>query len=774
MPASRFPRYWNSLPRGFGAELAVAAALASAIAAPQARAQESNGTIVVTAPGDLLGDDDATEIDAQDLRRASGTGLPGAIGSRVAGASLSEAQSNPYQPNLTYHGFTASPLQGNGQGLAVYVDGIRFNQAFGDTVDFDLLPQEAIESLSIRDASPVYGLNALGGALVVETRTGRTSPGVTMEASAGDHGRREGSVVAGWKSGALSAFFAGEASHDGGWRQHSPSTLYNLFGDLGWDAADAGVHLKVAAADTNLTGNGPAPVELLAAKRDAVFTYPDNTRNRYLRVSLHPWIALGEHSRLEASLGFQALRQKTVNGDLADIEGCENDPSLLCLTSGEDEQSLLRGTNGALVPAVLAGGDYGVLNRSRTRSDMLSALVQLTDDRRILGRRNKLAAGFSFDRGRTRFASSTELGELTETRGVDGLGTIIDQPDATIAPVSLHVASDYWGLFLSDRLALGSGFSLEVGARWNHAAIRLDDRLGAALDGRHSYQRFDPGVELGYRAGDRLSLRLGYSEANRAPTPAELSCADENAPCSLTNFFLADPPLKQVVSRSWRAGASGRFGGAWKGEWSLLAYRSDNSDDLEFISSQTRGRAFFRNIGKTRRQGIEASLDLAGGRCSIRLSYAFTVATFRTAFLINSPQNPAADAAGRIQVRPGDRIPSIPRHRGVISVGYDRGPLELGAELQLQSSQYFAGDQGDDEKPVSGFAVVNLRGGYRLADHLTLFGSVTNLFDRRYATFGTFSETSEVDFTEAPGASNPRSLSPGEPRRWKIGVRVEM
>jgi outer membrane receptor protein involved in Fe transport len=751
----------------------LAAGAAALMSTGLAQAQEPDRAIVVTAPRDLLGDDDTTEIDAKRLRRSSGTGAASAIVGSLAGASLSEAQSNPYQPNLSYHGFSASPLQGNGQGLAVYVDGLRFNQTFGDTVDFDLLPDGALERLSIRDASPVYGLNALGGALVVETKTGRSAAGVTMESSGGDHGRREGSLQAGWNKGDLSAFVAAEASHDGGWREHSPSTLYDMFGDIGWDIHNAGVHLKVSAVDTNLTGNGPAPVELLAAARTAVFTYPDNTRNRYYRASLHPWISLGEHSRLEASIGLQALRQKTVNGDLADIEGCEDAPSLLCLTSSDGAESRLRDTTGALVRSALAGSDYGAVNRSRTRSDTLSALVQLTDDRPMFGRQNQFAAGLSFDRGRTRFASSTELGELTEERRVEGLGAIIDQPDATIAPVSLHAATDYWGLFVSDRLQLGRGFVLEAGARWNHASVRLNDLIGTALDGDHKYERLNPGVEFGYRDGDRLSLRLGYSEANRVPTPAELSCADENAPCSLTNFFLSDPPLKQVVTRTWRAGASGQLAGAWRAQWSLQAYRSDNSDDLQFIASPTRGRAYFRNIGRTRRQGIDASVDLTRGPWSIRLGYAFTDATFRTPFLLNSPDNPSADEDGRIHVQAGNHIPSIPRHRGIMSLGYDRGPVELGADLQLQSSQYFTGDEANQEKPVSGFSLVNLHGSYRFTGRLSLFGSISNLFDRRYATFGTFAETSDIALEEAPNASDPRSVSPGTPRRWKVGLKAE-
>lgn len=733
-------------------------------------------TIIVSAPGDDLDSDDAITLDLDDLDRTGTPDLLGALGRTVAGVSMAQAQGNPWQPNLIYRGFTASPLQGNAQGLAVYVDGARFNLPFGDTVNFDLLPDGAIDQLSIRDASAIYGLNALGGTLIVETKTGRSAPGVALALAGGDHDRAEASLSAGWSNGAFSAFVAGSARHEAGWRQYSPSTLYNGFVDLGWDGADAGLHVKTIAADTDLTGNGAAPVELLDAAYDAVFTHPDNTRNRYTQISLHPWVALGGHDRIEASLAWQGLRQRTVNGDLADIAACDedDDAGLLCLETTDDEAAMLIGADGDAVAVPSGIIDFGLLNRSTTRSDTASALVQLVDRRALWGGDNVLTLGFSQDSGITHFASNSELGALTRNRSVAGLGTIIAQPDGSIAPVSLRVLTSYSGLFLSDRLPLGPRLTAEIGLRWNQALVRLDDQIGTALDGRHIYRRLNPGIEFDYRLSERLSLRAGYTQANRAPTPAELSCADDDAPCSLTNFFVGDPDLAQVVSRSWEAGASGRVeGGGWHGQWLLSFYRATNSNDIQFTASDTRGRAYFRNIGATRRQGIEASLALARGPWSLSLGYALTDATFRTPLLLlNSPDNPAADGNGQIIVQPGDRLPSIPRHRAVLSLDYTARAFSLGGDLQAQAGQRLVGDEGNDQAPTAGFLVVGLRATMAVGGPLRAFASVSNLFDRRYATFGTFSQTGAIALAEAPGASDPRAYAPGAPRRWQIGLRA--
>lgn len=753
-------------------DVALTAALLMLANAGAAIAAEPE-TIVVTAPGSDADVDDAIRIDGDALRRTGRPDLIATLGREVAGVSLSEAQANPYQPNLIYRGFSASPLQGNAQGLAVYLDGGRFNLPFGDTVNFDLLPDAAIDSVSIRDANPIFGMNALGGSVVLATKTGRSTPVMSANAAFGDHGRAEASVSAGWTQGGFSGFVAGQARRDDGWRDFSPSTLYNGFADVGWDGESGGLHLKLVGADTDLTGNGTAPVELLEADYGAVFTHPDNTRNRYVRGSLHPWIALGENSRLEASLYLQSFRQRTLNGDAADIEGCSFDASLLCLSDASDNENILRDASGAAVADTLGGEGYGALNRSRTRSNSVGILAQYVLDHEIGSAANQLTVGFSHDRSSTRFASSSELGELTEDRSVEGLGPIITQPDGSVSPVRLDVTARQTGVFLSDTLSLSSRLTAELGLRWNHVDIELKDRIGTALNGRHRFKRLNPGLEFDYRVSQAVSVRAGYAETSRAPTPAELSCADEAAPCSLTNFFVGDPPLEQVVGKTWEAGASGDLAGDWAGQWLLSAYRTRTINDIQFTAASTRGRAFFRNIGTTTRRGVEASLSAARGAMSVRLGYAFTDARFGTALVVNSPDNPEADDDGRIFVEAGDRIPGIPRHRVVASADYDFGSLSLGADLQAQSGQYLRGDESNDAPRTDGFATLDLRGEMKLGKSARLFAHVTNVFNARYATFGTFTETDEIELDEVPGADNPRALSPGAPRRFLLGMRLE-
>ena len=439
----------------------------------------------------------------------------------------------------------------------------------------------------------------------------------------------------------------------------------------------------------------------------------------------------------------------------------------------EEAQTILTDAAGNAIADTIGGEGYGVLNRGRTRTDAMGALFQIIDTRPMLAGDNHFALGMSYDSSRTRFDTSVELGALTEERSVDGLGRFIVQADGAIAPVGLVAHADYWGVFAQDRLPIAPGLSAEIGLRYNHARVVLQDQIGTALNGRHSFNRINPGVELDYRVSNALSLRAGYAETNRAPTPAELSCADENAPCSLTNFFVADPPLKQVVAKSWELGASGMAqAGGVHIAWLLSAYRTRNSNDIQFAASDIRGRAYFRNIGSTRRQGVEASVKASRGGLTANLSYAFSDATYRAPLTLSSPANPQADDDGTIAVARGDHLPGIARHSATLSVDYAATGWSIGGDVIARSGQYLVGDEGNDNAKLGGYAIVNLRGSVTIIKGVSLFGELRNAFDRQYATFGAFSEVDEIALEEAPGASDPRAYGPGAPRRWYVGVKA--
>ena len=119
--------------------------------------------------------------------------LTGFLENNGTSVTANAAQGNPYQTDIGFRGFTASPLVGVPQGLSVFQDGVRINEPFGDVVNWDLLPQSAIASLQlIPGSNPLFGLNTLGGALAIYTKSGSQYPGGSVELSGGSFGRNSG------------------------------------------------------------------------------------------------------------------------------------------------------------------------------------------------------------------------------------------------------------------------------------------------------------------------------------------------------------------------------------------------------------------------------------------------------------------------------------------------------------------------------------------------------------------------------------------------------
>jgi iron complex outermembrane recepter protein len=719
-------------------------------------------------------------LSAPDLARDGrllGGGLTETLERSSASVTRNDTGGNPFQPDVQIRGFSASPLLGTPQGIAVYQNGVRINEAFGDSVNWDLIPDIAIRDLEVVGSNPLFGLNAIGGALALRMRTGFDFQGAEADLGFGSYGRRALGLHAGKQVGNVAAYFAVEGLDDDGYRRFSPSRIRRLYGDVGFRNERATLHFSIGHGSNSLSGNGPAPVELLRQSRREVFTYPDQTRNRLLTLQARGSYAVTDWLSLETTAYIREFRQRTTNGDLAEVEACE-DAALagqLCL---EDADEALTAPDGTPLPAALLGGrQAGAVNRTRTNSTGAGVTTQAVSTAPVLGLPLRAVIGASYDRGDTLFEGSSELGAITPDRTVAPSGFFINQAENGIASVRLRSTNQYVGLYGSATLDLTPRLSATVGGRWNYAEIDLRDRLGTALNGTSDFSRFNPAAGVTWRFLDGATAYFGYSEANRAPSPAELSCADPLLPCPLGAFFLADPPLKQVVSRTFELGLRGNLGTERIGlngrlRWNLGLFRTALEDDILLVQSDIQGRGFFQNAGDTRRQGVEAGLSWRNDRLAFGLDYAMIDATFRTSQLLPSPNNPFADDDGAIAVERGDRIPGIPRHRLRFDAEWrPLPPWSVGGNVVYNSGQYLRGDESNQAGKIDGYAIVNLRTSLRVGPGVELYGLVRNLFDKRYSTFGTFYDTGAAAGLNL-GLSDPRTVTPALPRTFFGGVRA--
>jgi outer membrane receptor protein involved in Fe transport len=387
----------------------------------------------------------------------------------------------------------------------------------------------------------------------------------------------------------------------------------------------------------------------------------------------------------------------------------------------------------------------------------------------------ELILGATLDYAKADFGRGTEIGLLTADRTVDPAGIFLGGDDFNTGLATRTLA---WGAHVAAAFVFSERLELTMAGRYARVDVELDDQLGTDLDGDHEFERFNPSVELAYRGGTAdapFRLFTRYGESSRAPSPAELSCADPAEPCRFPNAFVADPPLDQVVARTIEAGATGSAGVAGgEIDWAATAFHAVNDDDILFISSgPVVGSGYFTNAGETKREGVEASAAWSRGGLTLGGSYALVSATFEDALTILAEDNPSANEDGEIFVQSGDRVPLIPEHSGRVFAAYafaDRFTLDVSA--LAASDRVFRGDEGNDEPTLDGFTRVDAGFAADVTPVARVFIRVQNLLDEDHATFGTFGDVEELFLAEAPDAEDPRFVTPAAPRAVYAGVRL--
>lgn len=715
-------------------------------------------------------------VGASQIERTGSLNIADALQQQVPGIIVNEVTGNPFQPDIQFRGFVASPVAGTPQGLAVYQNGVRINEAFGDTVNWDLIPTAAIRSVTVVTNNPAFGLNALGGAINVQMKDGFNYRGAEINTMGGSFGRVQSSAQWGKQVDNFSVYGALEGLHDGGFRNFSASNVRRFYGDVGYRNDASEFHLNMGVADNNFGAAATVPIELLQQYYGATYTTPQTTANRVGYLNLTGKVEATPSWTIEGSAHMRVFQQKTVDGNPTGTQPCGADPMQLCFN---DDSTPANGLNGAqLANPFGSTAVLGQLDRTTTRSTTTGGSLQATNTDQLFGHNNQFMVGASFDSSVTRFSASAELGTIGSNYVVSGSGIFLGQSGdpVSIGPVALRTTNRYSGLYALDTFDVTDAFSITGGGRFNVARIELEDQIGTALNGSHTFSRFNPMIGGTYKITPGLTAYAGYSEANRAPTPLELGCADPAHPCIIAAFLVSDPPLKQVVSRTVEAGLRGskdlNIGTLG---WKLGVFRSDNKDDILAIPSpELQGFGYFQNVGSTRRQGVEAQVNLTSKTLQLYASYALVDARFLDALQVGS-NSPFADANGNVQILPGNRIPAIPRNRIKAGIDYSiTDAFKIGADTLFVGNQYFVGDDSNQAQRLPAYAVFNLHASYQINKTFQIYARADNIFDNRYATYGTFFDTGAVPNFANGGApfTDPRSLSPARPRAFYAGLKA--
>jgi iron complex outermembrane receptor protein len=775
--------------RGLLGSAATVALLAGICAHQAARAQQAGGAItlseiVVSAtPVPTTSGIDINKVPAQvsivpakDFVERKAPSVTDALTSHVPGAIAIDTDGSGISPDLFYRGFDVSRVSGTSNGLAVFQNGVRINEAFGDGVNLELVPPIAVDHADVFTNNPIFGLNALGGAINFTMKNGFNFHGGDATLLGGSYGRVNGTVEYGKQIDNYSFYVAADGFRDGGFRPFSASNLERAYADLGYRTLDSETHLIGSFGRSFFGALSSTPQVLVNQQYNSVFTNPQTTNNQAGLVQLTSRVDLSRTWSLASNTYIRRFDQYHVDGNDSSFDGCLG--GTLCLSAdnappgatAKQRQFLV---NGNPIPFLGAAFPYGTTEMSSTHTTSLGTQLQATNRDKIFDHENYFVAGASVDHASTNFSAANYLGELNgqfinSLTGFPGAGSYLDtRGNLGFAPVYVASPSTYYGVFALDTFNVTKALAVTAGARFNVADIGVQDLTSAtsSLNSSANYNRINPVVGLTYEVVPALTLYGGYSEANRAPTPLETSCANPNLPCVLETALASDPPLKQVVSHTVEAGARGIYD--LPDALGSLTYKAgyfhtSSSDDIISEPSAISGEGFYANVPGTLRQGVEVGLMYAKGPLNIYANYAYVDATYQFSAQLSSPNNPAADANGNIMVRPGDHIPGIPRNLGKIGFDYEvTDKFKVGMDTVLVGSQYYIGDDSNQNPQLPFYYKIDMRASYQVASNVQIFGLINNVTNNHYATYGSFYDTG-TDGTLVNGtlAANAASASP--------------
>ena len=647
------------------------------------------------------------------------------------GVNVNEISGSPFQNDITYRGFRASPVLGTAQGISVFLDGVRVNEPFGDVVNWDMLPEAALANVQlVSSANPAYGLNTLGGALALAGKSGASHPGMELGLSLADAGRRRFDLAHGASSSSGWHSFIGATLFDeDGWREHSQGRLGNVYLKAGRSQGPTSWSMSLLGGRSRLRGNGLLPDEMAARDRRASYTFPDETRNRLLQLTLNAGHQIDAATELSALAYTRSSRRDTLNGDVED----DND------------------------------GPEGVFNTSHTRQrgQGASALIGMRRQQ------HRIEIGMTFDRSDVSFAQFEQDGILARNR------EIMPDPDADLeSGSSVTGSARAAGVFVSDTWSVTPSVHITASARFNHAKVgnTLTSARGEQPHEEFAYKRLNPALGLVWEAGGGWSMAANAAQGNRVPTVIELGCADPEQPCQLPVGLQSDPYLKQVVARTIEAGARHQRGAV---SASATLYRTVNRDDIQFLSSGLSRQGYFSNFERTRHQGLDLSGRIMIGAAALNASYNYLEATYDAAGMLFT-------GVRTVQVVRGTPLPGLPRHTLKLGAQWRLGAaVTLGVDAQAFSSMGTQGnedgllaDPEDGAEPqradlrLPGYALLSMRASWEPTSGWEVYARLNNVFDRRYASFAALGRNLFAD-----SAANSRFVAPGAPRMLGFGVR---
>ncbi|MGL6079228.1 TonB-dependent receptor [Methyloversatilis discipulorum] len=714
--------------------------------------------IITPLPGVVIDRDQSSvnvqSATAEDIRQQQSINITDFLNTTGQSITINDYAGNPFQQDLSFRGFSASPLVGTPQGLSVYLDGVRINEPFGEVVNWDLIPTIAIERTDlIPGSNPLFGLNTIGGALSLQTKSGFTSQRFEATRTQGSWGRSQNQLAIGGNNGTVAGFLAISEFREDGWRDNSPSSVNQYFGRI--DARIGKVELtgSLLKVDNKLTGNGLVPYEDWQVRPESVFTSPDTNDNDLTHINLRGRLDISDRDSLSLGLYQRKLTQRSVGGDFWDdfdrlsygrLDDCPLSNFPYVSANGAYDP-----VGGPTSPGCPGFAPNGLFNIGGTSQEAMGLTLQWVH----VGDRHQVVVGGTFDRNDMSYGQGQLLGFIDGDRNIytdpskaDELG--LAPLETLIQRNNLTGSNEAVAIFATDTWTVQDNFFVNYGLRWSRTHVKnqlVSDkpiplyqftqnflntrqmRCGTLADatarflcseGDYTYYSANPSFGMSWLPTPELNFFMNVSKGSRTPSVIELGCARDkevenqnngkSIGCSVPTALTSDPYLPQVRSLSTEFGLRGTALDG-KIDFNATVFVTELEDDILFVSLGRKNRGVFDTFESTTREGFELGMTARLGKHTFRAAYTRLEATFdSTARVVNQSNSSSNKTPGQLNeftIKPGDYIPGIPRDVLRLGWNYDAtDKLSFGVNMIAHAGSYSRGNEnnehqagGDDE-----------------------------------------------------------------------------
>jgi len=756
---------------------------------------------------------------AKDIEEQGPLNVADLLNNNLGSVTVSNGTGSPYQNDVLYRGFSATSTLGAPVGLTVYFDGIRFNESFGDIVNWDLIPMNAVSSINLLPGSnPLFGLNTMGGSLVINTKNGRDDQGTDVSLIGGSFGRRGLSAETGWVDDEHNTDYFVSMNWDKqrGYRDYSDSEVKQLFGKARWDGDKTDVELTYAYSTTSLHSTQALPPEMISNPSSA-YSAPDGVSNKMSLLKLKFDHELTKSDTLQEQIYFKQNNSNSSNSNVRFDDGCNAGTTSFKCGSTDiifSTPGTAKNVYNSAFPRYTSDINSSLV-ASETSQSQVGIRVQWDNTSKLFGQDNHFIAGISADFAHLGYVQQTYLAQLTNYQTIlvgdcryntnsSGTGTC---GSSLLDGVNVSGTSKEYSFYLSDAFRATQNLNIipslsynvtiqnqngnnnqylndDGGFKWtagNGVNYYNPNFIGlytykssspgyslvakpsgylagpytTSLSGDHGFYGVNPALGFDYEFSKAVDMFGGYSQAMRAPTILELSCANPSQPCATPTGFNGDPDLKPVIAHTYELGFRGKTAGNFA--WNIAAYDTRLQDDIQYLlASATSSLGYFTNVGETERRGIDLGISQKWDHLFLAMNFGYVNAEYKSTFI---------DTNGDTVVS-GNKIPGISNQSIKFRASYQMtSSLLLGANFLAASGQFAHGDEANKDSKTPGYSVLNLDFHYKLADGWNSSLLINNVLNRHYYTYG-----AEGYNIYAQTGIQEKFLTPAAPRSFWLSL----